>query len=90
MMNRSTQRRQREAVSVVHLVFYILIPLAVVLVVAVAFDLRARRHRHLAAEFRESGRVSGRRAAQTRDATNARDRPTRMGKGPTGGPSLGP
>jgi hypothetical protein len=89
MMGRGTQPRQREAVSVVHLIFYLLIPLAVVFVVAVASDLRARHHRHLAAELRESGRVSGRRAARTRDATDARDRPTRMGKGPTGGPSPG-
>ncbi len=69
---------------------YILIPLAVIFGVAIAYDLRGRRHRRLSGEFGESGRISNRHATRARNSKDARDRPTKMGKGPMGGPSMGP
>lgn len=71
-------------------IFGIVIGVVVVVVgVAMAYDLRARRHRALSEDFRESGRLSSRRAAHDRKAAAARNRPTTIGGSP-GGPSLGP
>ena len=74
------------------IVGFIVIALAVVFGLAIAYDLRARRRRNLSAEFKESGRLNSRRAARRRDSAEARTRPTSMGGPPSGqgGPSLGP
>jgi hypothetical protein len=66
--------------------------LVVVLGVAVAYDLRARRDRALSADFGEAGRVTSRRAAHDRKASEARNRPSQISGPPSGqgGPSLGP
>ena len=65
---------------------------AVVVGVAAAMDLRARRRRGLSADFQESSRLSSRQRAHEHDSAVARERPTNLGDGPTGGfgPSMGP
>jgi hypothetical protein len=55
--------------------------------VAILFDLRARRHRGLSADFKESGRLSERRRAESARSGEARHRPTKMGG--RGGPRRG-
>jgi len=68
----------------------IVVVVVVVLGVAVAYDLRARRRRKLADDYGEAGRRSAIEADSKAAARRARTRPDQMGKGPTGGPSLGP
>ena len=60
--------------------FWVVIGVIVaVLGVAVVYDLRARRHRGVSSDFRAASRDSARREAQSRDATEARSRPSKMG-----------
>ena len=73
---------------------FIIGALVLVLGVAIAYDLRARRHRRLSGDYKEAGRITARRNAQDRRSREGRARPTKMegpGSGaPLGGPSLGP
>ncbi len=66
--------------------------LVVVFGVAIAYDLRSRRHRALSANFAEAGRTTSRRAARDQKAAEARSRPSQVSGPPSGqgGPSLGP
>ena len=60
--------------------FWVVIGVIVaVLGVAVVFDLRARHHRSVTGDFRAASRDSARREAQSRNATEARSRPSKMG-----------
>ena len=57
----------------------LMIVLGVIIGVAAFFDLRARRHRALANDFDEAGRLAARGVAHDRDAKDARSRPNHTG-----------
>lgn len=77
-----------EEMTHVYLFLMIVGTVAVVLVVALSYDLRARRHRRLSADFAEAARLSSRGGERTRRAADARGRPSKMGR--RDGPPLGP
>lgn len=86
--------QRAEGENVVTLLGFIIGPVVLVLAVAIAYDLKARRRRGLSGDFKEAGRLSARRNAQDRRSREARARPNKMGGpgsgAPMGGPSLGP